>query len=183
MTRSEAARLMLVLFEALPHSRKGPLTSEVYESMILDLDFGICQSVIVRLIATCQWLPTIRDIRRAYSEQVGGVRSGAEAWGIVLQAVRRVGRYSTPQFADPLITRAVAMFGSWEAVCNSPEDDPAGRARFIDLYDRLQERRIQQEASGIPLPEYRTGKQVERMSMGDVPELAGRSDALEARKR
>ena len=86
---------------------------------------------------------------------LGPKRSGEEAYSVVLEAVRRFGRYETPGFTDPHIQRAIGVWGTWVDLCNSPEDDPGGRARFIELYEQQSGRERADIVSGIPLPEAR----------------------------
>lgn len=155
MTRGEAAKLVLLLIEAYPGSKSSARTSEVYETMLADLDAGIAAQAVRRLIATAKWLPTVAEVRSTYADLAHGpVPSGEDAYADLLQQVRRVGIYRAPRFTDPLAERAMlGVYGSWRACCNAPENDQAGRARFLDFYQRLATQQRLDQASGIPLPE------------------------------
>jgi hypothetical protein len=154
MKPSEAAEIVLMLMAAFPASKTLPTTSAVYECSLADLDAAVARKAVTRLIATRKWLPTVAEIRSAATDlRLGAVRDGGEAWKDAVAAVRYVGRYDVPAFPDPLVSQALRLWGSWASFCDSPEDDPGGRARFIELYDSLALRRREAEASGIPLPE------------------------------
>lgn len=153
MKPSEAAEIVMMLIAAYPNARITPSTSAVYESALADLDAPNARQAVTRLLATSKWLPTIAEIRSAATDlRLGPARTGEEAYAIVAQAIRRVGQYQRVTFHDPLIERALGIWGGWTGACLAPEDDPGGRARFIELYDSLAARERDAEASGIPLP-------------------------------
>lgn len=155
-----------MLFAAFP-SAKGDAESwrrtlSVYGEMLVDLEREAARKAVTRLIGTAKWLPTIAEIRSAATELVlGPVRAGGEAWQEAVAAARHQGRYDVVTFDhDPLIGQALKLWGSWQDFCNSPEDDPGGRARFIDLYDSLAARKRQDVTSGIPLPAPKSSPQL-----------------------
>lgn len=153
MTRSEASQLVAMLVAAYAGSaaRVSDETAEVYERMLLGLDAQAAQEAVVRLIRTSKWLPTIAEVLEAATAlQSGVLRSGAEAWGDVVSAIRAVGHIGSPRFEDQLVADIVARWG-WRQLCLSP-NDAADRARFIELYDKLASRARADEVSGIPLP-------------------------------
>jgi hypothetical protein len=136
MTRSEVAKLVAVLCCAYPNAKISADTSTVYENMLADLEVGLANAAVKRLLATAKWIPTIAEIRSAVLEaQHGASRPGGDAWGDVLQAVHRFGMYREPVFTDSTVTRCVKQLG-WTEICQS-ENQQADRARFIELYDRL----------------------------------------------
>ena len=153
MKKSEVAEIVMMLMAAFPHGKTTPSTSGVYENALQDLDADAARKAVQRLMATCKFMPTIAEIREvAHSLQHGRARSGEEAYAIVLRAVRSVGYYGTATFRDPFIGRAIGVWGSWAQLCLAPDDDPAGRARFIELYEQLARDARANASSGIPLP-------------------------------
>ena len=140
MKKSEVAKLVSMLAASYPSAKVGKQTSEVYEDMLIDLDFDVAQRAVAKLIATSEWMPTIAKIREACALIHGPTRTGAEAWQDALEQVRAVGWCGTPQFADPMVAQALRLFGSWRQFCSSPGDDAPGRARFIEYYDTLARR-------------------------------------------
>lgn len=154
MKKIEAAKLVAMLAAAFPQSKVTSETSAVYEEMLSDLDYTLARRAAALLITRAEWMPTIAAIRQACVElEQGPVRTGGEAWQEALEQVRRVGWCGKPEFKDPLVTECLRMWGSWVSFCSSPEDDPGGRARFIELYDSLAKRgRQTAQAGGIALP-------------------------------
>lgn len=138
MTANEANKLAATLLAAYPAARVSQETPRVYARGLHDLDYPGAQMAAERLMRTQKFLPTISELREVYVQMSrGGPRSGEEAWALVMTAIRRRGRYNPPVFKDDTINQALRLWGSWEALCNSPEDDPGGRARFVQLYDSL----------------------------------------------
>ena len=137
MTQVEVAKLVAVLIAAFPSTKASGDTSKIYERMLRDLDCEQAGAAVQRLLASAKFMPTIAEIREAVlvSER-GPKRAGGDAWGDVLAAVHRFGSYRTPTFTDPTVAHAVAALG-WSEICLS-ENQAADRARFIELYDKLQ---------------------------------------------
>jgi hypothetical protein len=153
MKKSETTEIVMMLLASYPMAKTAEKTPEVYEAMLADLDYATARRAVTRLIATSKWLPTIAEIREACTAlSHGPLRAGGEAWQDAMSEVRRVGRYEAPRFADPLVVETMRLWGSWQGFCDSPQDDPGGRARFIELYDQLAARRRADVVSGIPLP-------------------------------
>jgi hypothetical protein len=153
MKKSEAAEIVMMLLASYPAAKTVEKTSEIYETMLADLDYAAARRAATRLIATSKWLPTIAEIRESVTAITRGpVRLGGEAWQDAMAEVRRVGRYEKPRFSDPLVAETLRLWGSWQGFCDSPEDDPGGRARFIELYEQLAARARADVVSGIALP-------------------------------
>jgi hypothetical protein len=158
MTRTEAAKLVLSLFNSFPSARVSEGNAEAYESALLDLDARVAHEAVTRLRNTRTFLPSISEIRSAAADvTLGPARSGEEAYAILLRAVRQCGWISPPRFLDPNITRALGVWGSWMDVCVSPGDDAAGRARFIELYEQSAQSERADVVAGKPLPRPRAG--------------------------
>lgn len=153
MRKSEVAEIVMMLLASYPTAKTVERTSELYETMLADLDFAVARKAVTRLIVTSKWLPTIAEIRESCTALVHGpLRAGGEAWRDAIGEVRRGGRYAQPRFADALVGETIRLWGSWQGFCDSPEDDPGGRARFIELYEQLAARRRADVVSGIALP-------------------------------
>jgi|SRR6185503_11747298 len=154
MKKSEVAEIVALLLEAFPNAKLGERTREVYEQMLADLDADRTRRAVTRLIGTCRFLPTVAEIREAATDlRLGARRTGAEGWQDAILEVRRVGWCGRPRFQDPIVAQCIQMWGSWQSFCASPEDDPGGRARFIELYETLAKRDRSDEQTGVPLPE------------------------------
>jgi hypothetical protein len=156
MQRSEAAKLVATLSAAYRDAPISEETSQVYERMLLDLDFEAGKAAVQRLICMSKWLPTVAEIRAAAADiDRGPVRRGGEAFGDVLAEIRRTGSYGAPSFADPLVAECVSLMG-WRTLCLG-DNEAADRARFIELYDGLAARGRADVVAGRPLPAPRGG--------------------------
>lgn len=141
-----------MLLQAYPQAQFGPASSALYERELADLDGPTALEAVRRLIRTSKWMPTVAEIRTAAADvRHGPKRLGAEAWGDAMDAVRKVGAYHPPPaFEDALVGECVRLMG-WRNLCHS-ENGTADRARFIDLYDGLQDRARADVVAGKALP-------------------------------
>jgi hypothetical protein len=147
VTPAEAAKAVLVLQSAYPGARMTEMTAELYEHLLADLDAEVAQRAIARLVCISKFLPTIAEIRDAAADvALGAARSGLEAWGDVLMAIRRTGSYGVPTFTDPLVAECVRILG-WRTLCLGDSPEAVDRARFAELYVDLQRRRRQNDVS------------------------------------
>lgn len=97
-------------------------------------DFAAVKSGLINLVKTHKWPPSIAELLGAVE---GPEKDGLAAWGEVGLEVRRVGRGGTPSFSDPVLSRAVELFG-WLAICDSRNEE-ADRVHFARLYDALRQ--------------------------------------------
>lgn len=160
MRASETAKLVAVMSEAFPQSPMGLGTSEVYETMLRDIDFDHGMLAVQRLIATSKWMPQVSEIRAMVADiKYGPARSGVEAWGVVCEAIRRVGQYRpAPRFKDEKVGECVRRMG-WLSLCLCT-NEPADRARFVEIYEDLQRKERADLQAGYMLP-----KPQERVSL------------------
>jgi hypothetical protein len=158
---SEAAELVMMLLGAYPNAKTSLSTSQVYETMLGDLDAEPARAAVVRLIASSKWMPTVAEIRGAAADiEHGPVRSGADAWLDVMSEMRRVGNYSAPTFDDALVESIVRRWG-WTALCLST-NETADRARFVEAYDGLARQARERDVSGMALPAAPKSNQLRR---------------------
>lgn len=142
MTHEEAETLARALFGHYPNTRTDKWNLTAYTSAFLDMDVTVARAAITRVTRIHKFLPAVAEIVQACLANARGERrSGEEAYTEVMLAVRRFGRCygsgSLPPFKDPLIARCIGVWGSWNDVCNSPENDMAGRAKFVAMYESL----------------------------------------------
>lgn len=156
MKQSEVIEIVGMIVAGFPTSKLDSAGVNIYRKMLVDLPAEPTRKAITRLLGTHKFTPSIAEIRAAVAEQTHGApRTGEEAYTELMAAVDRCGRdygQGVPKFRDPLIARCIGVWGSWNDLCNSPRDDPGGRARFVELYNDLAQRQRQDLASGIPLP-------------------------------
>ncbi len=137
MTHAESAKLVALMVAAWPDSRWTKETCGVYELALLDLDSALATAALRRLMATTKFRPAISEvIAAALTEAAGAVRSGADAWGDVVFAVRYVGSYRQPAFRDPVVARVVEQLG-WLNLCLEGDIDAPIRAQFCKAYEAM----------------------------------------------
>ena len=159
----EVTKLIGVMAAAYPNTQIADATVQVYVSMLKDLEIGVLTPAIQQAMAESEFLPTIARIReKAIALTQPEHVSSLEAWGIVKKAMQQVGFYRSPEFADPLIAKAVDCIG-WQTLCSS-ENEPADRAHFSKVYESLVRREIDDARM---LPEVRQIQQKVRALIAD----------------
>lgn len=174
MTPSDGAKLVSMLLAAYPAGQFGNASAGLYERELADLDVAAASAAVTRLVRSSKWLPTISEIRSAAAELAHGPRRlGAEGWGDVTDAVRRVGSYRpAPEFTDPIAGECVRLLG-WQNLCLGTNES-ADRARFIELYDGLAARA---RANVVAAPGLSAPSTVARMPAFRAPRLRAVPDA------
>jgi hypothetical protein len=145
MDEKQAQTLARTLFAYYPNTRTDDWNLNAYASAFADMDVNVVRAAITRVTRTLKFLPTVAELCAACVVNARGHRrAGEEAYTELMVAVRRYGRCygdsKPPQFEDPLMARCIGIWGTWNGLCDSPEDDAAGRARFIQLYNSLAEK-------------------------------------------
>jgi len=91
---------------------------------------------------TSKWMPKPSDIidiiegkdETTLLEIEGAAEKGFAA---ALRSIGAVGRYNTPRFDDPRVSRAIELMGGWQDFCDMTDrEEPFERKRFIALYRR-----------------------------------------------
>ena len=157
MTKQEAAKLVAVMVAATAQGARldGEAVTamvDAYASLLSDLDYARCSAAVRALLQGQTWIPSVAEIRKVVLElERGPKRSGGEAWGAVVQAMKHEGAYKFPgidfKFVDPVTARCVEHLG-WKELCLS-ENQVSDRARFIELYDNLADRAEREDRSPV----------------------------------
>lgn len=136
---------------------------DLYARMLGDLSDEMLEAATLHVIGSTPFSPKVADIRKAAYEiyqQEMGLPTAGEAWGEVMQQIRRVGSYGRPEFSQEIIGAAVKAMGGWVMLCRS-EEPMADRAHFFRVYDALAERKMR---SDVMLPQVK--EVAKRLSMG-----------------
>lgn len=145
MTEAQAELLARTLFAYYPNARVDEWNVTAYSEAFADMDETVVRAAITRVARTQKFLPTVAEICQACLANARGQRrSGEEAYAELMAAVRKHGRCygdtKPPEFKDPIMTRCIGVWGTWNGLCNSPDDDASGRMRCIQLYNSLAEK-------------------------------------------
>ncbi len=137
MTKTQVIEMVGILSSVFPDQKWSEATCKAYEMFLVDLDYELAQSAIRRLASTQKFRPSVAEIRAAAADTaLGEKRSGADAWGDVVKAIRHVGSYGAPKFDDPFTARAVEALG-WRNLCLGDSSEASDRARFCEVYDAI----------------------------------------------
>ena len=109
----------------------------IYVKLLADLDAEALIAACQQHIATSKFPPTVAELREACASLTRpALPAWADAWGEVLEAIRRVGYLGQPSFSHPLITQAVHSMGGWKLLCAMEISETATqRAQFRDVYN------------------------------------------------
>lgn len=160
MSKSGVNQCMARLDVVYPHNFKregidADFALQVYHEILDDVDDGLLMA------ATKQWLSTahpfhpspgeLRDLAMSMVERSNGDKSADEAWSEVLNAMRIVGSYGTPQWSSAAIVQTMQAFGFWKDFCQIEYDDmPTVRAQFLRIYEA---QRVRRHDDNLMLPE------------------------------
>jgi hypothetical protein len=143
MAVKDVQAIVQQLVAAYPNAKVSEQTVVVYLRMLQDIPADELQTVVDQCIAQQKFIPTVAEIRDMHRTLTVSLNrpTAAEAWGEVRRAIMRVGHIRVPEFDDPLVAEAVKHMG-WRELCVS-ENQVADRARFLQTYEQLSDRREQ----------------------------------------
>lgn len=107
-----------------------------YRMALDDLAIEDLERATAQAMRTCQFMPTVAELRRLAGVDVSSKTRIALAFDALTRAVIRCGAYRTVRFDDPILNSAVASLGGWEKVCDTTDDDWQShfRHRFGEVY-------------------------------------------------
>lgn len=123
-------------------------TIDLWNAMLQDLEFPEVEAYIVDWISREKFPPTIADIRTARANLVleaSGSLEASEAWGEVMESVRKCGIYNQAEgiaALSPDTQEIVRRLGGYREFCLVSEDQVRTLyAQFRDAYNGLKARR------------------------------------------
>lgn len=142
--------ILAMLLIAYPNAPVTPGTFPLYERMLSDLPVEALETAVLQWIATSKFFPTVAELRECAFRLAADCYqhpSPAEAYGLVVAEIRRIGIYGQPKFQSDLVAKTVKYMG-WREICSS-EEPQIVRAQFLKMYEQLQQREIE-DAKLIP---------------------------------
>ncbi|MDD3655114.1 MAG: replicative helicase loader/inhibitor [Desulfotomaculaceae bacterium] len=139
MTKAEVAKLLAFITATYPNIEIRQGTVEAWHEMLGDLPYHSARVAVKKVLAEQEipYLPAIGKIRVAVAELTNPrIASAAEAWGEVVQAIRRYGYYREKQALASLspATAQVVKWLGWQELCTCEEVDVI-RGQFRRAYD------------------------------------------------
>jgi len=147
MTKRDIAKILAIIAAAYPQFEADDLKVNVWQEMLGDLNYELVQQAVKICILRSDFPPSIAAIRRAATELTNPDElSAAEAWGMVINAIRHYGSYrSTDAFSSmpPEVVEIAKLMG-WQEMCRA-ENVEVIRGQFIKLYE-IQVKKVAERA-------------------------------------
>lgn len=145
MKRADIIKLVGVCsinYKNWPEEGKEEALIDLWTTMLSDVYFEVAQAAVQKYMAESVYPPTIADIRQRVADiTVPREKTGIEAWGEVIDAIRRYGHYEEKKAMESLgpLTRKVVEAMGFRTLCMSTTE-MADRAHFSKVYDTLAKR-------------------------------------------
>lgn len=128
MNLQEAKTLVAMTVANWPQMQDKDMsaTAKLWATMLADIPYETAKQALIKVLATARYFPTMADIREALVDLTQGKDMTAdEAWGCVVQAIRRYGYYQPEKGMAtlPREVRAVVEHFGWRELCASEEPD------------------------------------------------------------
>lgn len=143
MTQQETIKLFALIAAAYPRdkafvSASAPMV-ELWTRLLADIPLSEAEVAIASHVSTSPFPPSIAEIRE-WAAGGPGDGAGADAWGKLMQAVRKFGwcnQAEAKEFLGPDIWGAMLRtFPDWLALCMS-ENMEADRAHFLRMWESM----------------------------------------------
>lgn len=143
MTEQETIKLFAVIAAAYPRDKAfaeatAPMVA-LWTKLLADIPLPAAESAIASHVSTSPFPPSIAEIRE-WAAGWPGDGAAAEAWGKLMQAVRKYGwcnQVEAKAYLGPDIWAAMLRtFPDWLALCMS-ENMEADRAHFLRMWESM----------------------------------------------
>lgn len=184
MTPDEFDAGMAVLFSVWPKEASSLATLAVYAEIVRHLPGDVWRAAALLHLTRSPYFPKPHELLDCAAElTTPPQRTGLEAWNDVQQAIITHGVYHPPNgaqygefknyewdFSDPLVSRLIDGAKAWAELCMS-ENQTADRARFIDAYEKVQQRAREQARLTPALVQLQSEQRTAALALvGDVAE-------------
>lgn len=134
---SDITPIIRKVFASYPNSNLSNETLAAYIDLLGDIPLDHLQITVNQCLIEClDFPPSAGRIRQRYIELITPPKlPAADAWGLVIRQMMRVGHTGTPTFEDATLARVVQSMG-WRELCLS-ENQMADRAHFIRMYEQV----------------------------------------------
>ncbi|WP_096201917.1 replicative helicase loader/inhibitor [Bacillus sp. FJAT-45350] len=152
MNRKEIMNLLALATANFPSMQERDLkpTAVLWEKSLSDIPYNVAEKAIIKVLSTSKFFPTLAEIREAASQlTTPRTLDAIEAWGLVVQAIRRYGFYQEAKAMESLppdVAEMVKRF-TWRELCLNEEPDIL-RAQFRMAWETQSKRK--KEMSALP---------------------------------
>jgi hypothetical protein len=152
MNRQEVIRLLAIATANFPTMQERDMkpTAVLWEQALSDMPYEVAEKAILKVLSTSKFFPTVAEIRDA-GIQLTQPRSidAIEAWGLIIQAIRKYGMYDQEKAMQSLPSDVEAMVRrfTWRELCLNENPDIL-RAQFRMAWETQSKR--EREYSVLP---------------------------------
>jgi hypothetical protein len=152
MNRQEIIRLLAIATANFPTMQERDMkpTAVLWEQALSDIPYEVAEKAIIKVLSTSKFFPTIAEIREAATQLTQPrVLDAIEAWGMIVEAIRRYGMYDQEKAMQslPPDVRAMVKRFTWRELCLNENPDTL-RAQFRMAWDTQSKR----ERENMQLP-------------------------------
>jgi len=135
----EKSKMILEYLSTLAeiHNKKlSEMITTVYLNIFEKYEYKQLESAFDSLLKTAKFFPKPVEIIEAI---VGGKEDRSlTAWSKVISAVKKYGSYTSIDFSDPLIVRAITLIGGWSLICGTNSSEMVWTQKeFERIYKNL----------------------------------------------
>lgn len=160
MKKHEVTQLMSLIGAAYPgvvqrmNTQELNATLEVYENLLMDLEYDLARRAVLSHLATCKWWPSIAELRKRATELKLKLPDATVALEMVREYAdvsRRNGgsaRFPLPNLPRPVARALNQCGGLWEM--NNNTNQTAWRSQFRKAYEALRDAELRNH-NEVPL--------------------------------
>lgn len=146
MTTHDTIKLFALISASYPREQAfanaSPAMVALWAKLLADIPLAAAEAAIASHVSTSPFPPSIAEIRE-WAAGGPGEGAAAEAWGKLMQAVRKYGwcnQAEAKEYLGPEIWEAMLRtFPSWLAFCMN-ENMEANRAHFLRMWESVAKR-------------------------------------------
>lgn len=152
MNKKEIINLLAIATANFPTMQERDMkpTAILWEKSLSDIPYEIAEKAILKVLSTSRFFPTIAEIREA-SVQITQPRTldAIEAWGLIVQAIRKYGLYRQGEALGSLPPDVAEMARrfTWRELCLNENPDTL-RAQFRMAWETQSKR--DKETKALP---------------------------------
>jgi hypothetical protein len=141
MTVAEVAKMLTLMASAWPTFEPSDDKVRLWHELFCDIPYKVAMTAVKKLMLSSKFPPTIAELRKevlAVTIPAEDRITPAEAWGMVVHAIRDYGSYrEVDALASlPEVVARVVRYIGWRELCLCDEPDII-RAQFMRMFDQV----------------------------------------------
>jgi len=152
VNRKEIINLLGIATANFPNLQQKDMTptAVLWEKALSDIPYNVAEKAVIKVLSTSKFFPTVADVREAATQLTQPRTLDAiEAWGLVVDAIRKYGYYRQKEAMVSLPDDVGAMVKrfTWRELCLNENPDTL-RAQFRMAWETQSKRT--QELKSLP---------------------------------